>query len=58
LELADFPAEYHPYFLLSLSRIFDAHPRLMITQLGNVRYDYGNADPYGRYHYISAEKKF
>jgi hypothetical protein len=41
-----------------IKNIFDAHPPLMITQLGNVGYDYGNADPYGRYYYISVEKKF
>jgi outer membrane receptor protein involved in Fe transport len=41
-----------------IKNIFDAHPPLMITQLGNVGYDYGNADPFGRYYYIAVEKKF
>jgi iron complex outermembrane recepter protein len=41
-----------------IKNIFDAHPPLSIDQVGGAGYDFYNADPLGRFFYISAEKKF
>jgi iron complex outermembrane recepter protein len=41
-----------------IKNIFDAHPPLSIDQNAGVGYDFYNADPLGRFFYISAEKKF
>jgi iron complex outermembrane receptor protein len=45
-------------FTFGIKNIFDAHPPLMIDQNAGVGYDFGNADPFGRYFYVSVEKKF
>jgi iron complex outermembrane recepter protein len=41
-----------------IKNIFDAHPPLSIDQNSGNGYDFNNADPIGRFFYISAEKKF
>jgi iron complex outermembrane receptor protein len=41
-----------------IKNIFDAHPPLSIDQNSGNGYDFYQADPIGRYFYISAEKKF
>lgn len=41
-----------------IKNIFDAHPPLSIDQNAGTGYDFYNADPIGRFFYISAEKKF
>jgi iron complex outermembrane recepter protein len=41
-----------------IKNIFDAHPPLSIDQNSGNGYDFYNADPLGRFFYISAEKKF
>jgi iron complex outermembrane recepter protein len=41
-----------------IKNIFDAHPPLSIDQNSGNGFDFNNADPIGRFFYISAEKKF
>jgi outer membrane receptor protein involved in Fe transport len=41
-----------------IKNIFDAHPPLSIDQNSGAGYDFNNADPFGRYYYVSVEKKF
>jgi outer membrane receptor protein involved in Fe transport len=41
-----------------IKNIFDAHPPLSIDQNSGNGYDFYQADPIGRFFYISAEKKF
>jgi outer membrane receptor protein involved in Fe transport len=41
-----------------IKNIFDAHPPLSIDQNSGNGYDFNQADPIGRFFYISAEKKF
>jgi iron complex outermembrane receptor protein len=41
-----------------IKNIFDAHPPLSVDQNSGVGFDFGNADPFGRYYYVSVEKKF
>jgi iron complex outermembrane receptor protein len=41
-----------------IKNIFDAHPPLSIDQNSGNGYDFYQADPIGRYFYVSVEKKF
>jgi outer membrane receptor protein involved in Fe transport len=41
-----------------VKNIFDAHPPLSIDQNSGNGYDFNNADPIGRFFYVSVEKKF
>jgi iron complex outermembrane recepter protein len=45
-------------FTFGIKNIFDAHPPLSIDQNAGTGYDFYNADPLGRYFYVSVEKKF
>jgi iron complex outermembrane receptor protein len=45
-------------FTFGIKNIFDAHPPLSIDQNSGNGYDFNNADPIGRFFYVSVEKKF